>query len=444
MAKKSSKKAKAKKKAQKPARRGTLRSFMIHGHPRTGKWDFSHHVVPPLSSSSTYRLDSAARGAAGFVGFPDPSTHHYHRTPIYIYDRLDEPTRSMLEDRLAVVEGAQMGVAFSTGMGAISASIGMLVKRGDRVVAHRALYGCTYSLLTNWMPRFGVQTKYVNMLDPAQVERAITARTRVVYFETPINPTMELIDIAEICRRVKRVNRKRKADDRVHVIVDNTFASPFCQRPLELGVDLVVHSLTKNLCGFGTDMGGVVIGPLKYESDLLMFRKDFGAALASKAAWPILVYGLPSLDIRMRQEQVNARKVADFLAEQPKVSYVRYPGREDFPQKDLARRQMKDFDGNFAPGNMIYFVMKGKEKRSAERARRLVDHVATNAYSITLAVSLGQIRTLIEMPANMTHAVVPDDAKREGHIDAGGVRLAIGIEDPADIIRDLERALEHA
>lgn len=425
-------------------RHGSMRSFMVHGRARTGKWDYSHHVVPPLSSSSTYRLDSAERGAAGFCGFTDPSTHSFKRTPIYIYDRLDEPTRSMLEDSLAVVEGGAMGVAFSTGMGAISAAIGMLVKRGDRVVAHQTLYGCTYSLLTNWMPRFGVETRYVNMLDPARMERAITARTRVVYFETPVNPTMELIDIEDVCRRVKRVNAKRRPEDRIHVIVDNTFASPACQRPLEFGVDLVVHSLTKNLCGFGTDMGGVAIGPIRYESDLLLFRKDFGAALSSKAAWPILVYGLPSLDIRMRQEQANARKVADYLASHPKVDRVVYPGRDDFPQIDLAHRQMRDFDGNFAPGNMISFVLKGKGNRSTSRAKRLVDHVAKHAYSITLAVSLGQIRTLIEMPSSMTHAVVPEETKIEGHIDPGSVRLAIGVEDPADIIRDLEEALDHA
>jgi cystathionine beta-lyase/cystathionine gamma-synthase len=430
--------------SKKDLRQRSMRSFMVHGRARTGKWDFSHHVVPPLSSSSTYRLDSAERGAAGFCGFTDPSTHSFQRTPIYIYDRLDEPTRSMLEDQLAVVEGGAMGVAFATGMGAISAAIGMLVKRGDRVVAHQTLYGCTYSLLTNWMPRFGVETRYVNMLEPPRMERAITARTRVVYFETPVNPTMELIDIQDICSRVKRINAKRRPEDRVHVIVDNTFASPACQRPLQFGVDLVVHSLTKNLCGFGTDMGGVVIGPLRYESDLLLFRKDFGAALSSKSAWPILVYGLPSLDIRMRQEQANARRVADYLAGHPKVARVVYPGRDDFPQLDLARRQMRDFDGNFAPGNMICFVLKGRGNRSTQRATRLIDHVAKNAYAITLAVSLGQIRTLIEMPSSMTHAVVPDETKKEGHIDPGAVRLAIGVEDPGDIIRDLKEALDHA
>jgi cystathionine beta-lyase/cystathionine gamma-synthase len=282
------------------------------------------------------------------------------------------------------------------------------------------------------------------MLNLDEIEAAITERTRVVYFETPVNPTMDLIDLSQVTGRVKKINDVRESDDRIHVIVDNTFASPFCQRPLEFGVDMIVHSLTKNLCGFGTDMGGIVIGPLKYESDLLMFRKDFGAALSSKSAWPILVYGLPSLDIRMKQEQINAARVADFLADHPKVERVVYPGRDNFPQRELAQRQMRDFDGNFAPGNMIYFVLRGEGDEPYERALQTVDWLAENAYTITLAVSLGQIRTLVEMPASMTHLAVPAEAQEAGHIDPGGIRLAIGLEDACDIIADLERALDQA
>ncbi len=420
------------------------RSFLVHGRMHTGQWDYSHHVVPPMSASSTYRLSSADRGAAGFCGFATPSTHDFHRTPTYIYDRLDEPTRAMLEDRVASIEGGAMGIAFSTGMGAISAAIGALVRAGDEIVAHRTLYGCTYSLLTNWFPRFGVTTRYVDLVEIGSVEAALGPRTRVVYFETPVNPTLDLIDLEATCTAVKRANRDRRPQERIHVVVDNTFASPLCQRPLEFGVDLVVHSLTKNLGGFGTDMGGIVIGSRRYESDLLLFRKDFGAALASKAAWPILVYGVPTLAIRMRQEQANARRIADRLASHPKVARVIYPGRDDFPQLELARRQMRDFEGNFAPGNMIYFVLEGRGEAAWRRGRRMVDHIARNAYSITLAVSLGQIRTLVEMPSSMTHAVVPEDAKEAGHIDPGGIRLAVGIEDADDVVRDLERALDDA
>jgi cystathionine beta-lyase/cystathionine gamma-synthase len=425
-------------------RRQSMRSFLVHGRPRTGQWDFSHHVIPPISSSSTFRLESAERGASGFCGFAAPATRDFHKAPIYIYERLDEPTRAMLEDRLAVAEGGGMGIAFATGMGAIAAAVGILVRQGDEVIAHRTLYGCTYSLLTNWMPRFGVSPKYIDLVRLDELEQAIGPKTRVVYFETPVNPNLDLIDMDGVTRIVKRANRNRGREERIHVVVDNTFASPRCQRPLEFGVHLVVHSLTKNLCGFGTDMGGIVIGPRSYESDLLLFRKDFGAALSSKAAWPILVYGLPTLDLRMKREQENARKIAEFLANHPKVDRVVYPGREDFPQYDLARHQMRDFDGNFAPGNMLYFVLKGEDDEAWRRARAMVDHVAKHAYTITLAVSLGQVRTLIEMPSSMTHAVVPEEAQTAGHIDHGGVRLAVGVEDADDILRDLDEALARA
>jgi cystathionine beta-lyase/cystathionine gamma-synthase len=283
-----------------------------------------------------------------------------------------------------------------------------------------------------------VATDYVDMTDPQNLARAIRPETRAIYFETPVNPTLDLIDISAVVRIAKQVNGQRPPGERISVVVDNTFATPFCQRPLELGVDLVVHSLTKGLGGFGTDMGGVVIGSRRHESDLLLFRKDFGAALSSRSAWPLLVYGLPTLELRMQRQEQNAARVAEFLAGRPEVERVAYPGREDFPQRDLFLRQMRDFDGNPAAGNLIYFVLKGSVEEAYQRGRALVDDVARNAYTLTLAVSLGQIRTLIEMPASMTHAVVPEEAKAGGGIDPGGIRLSIGIESPDDVIRDLE------
>jgi cystathionine beta-lyase/cystathionine gamma-synthase len=396
----------------------------------SAKWDFEHHVVPPISSSSAYRLESAERGAAGFCGYNDPRKRARRKSEIFIYDRLDEPTRAMLEEQLAFVEGGDICVAFATGMAAIAAALGILVRAGDGIVAHHALYGCTYSLLTNWMPRMGVNVKYVDLTKPGRLERALDRRTRAVIYETPVNPTLELIDIkevSEICRRRRVVS-----------IVDNTFATPFCQRPLALGADIVAHSLTKNICGFGTDMGGAVITGKGRESDLLLYRKDFGGALSSKNAWPILVYGLPSLELRMRKEEQNALEVARFLEGHPKVARVSYPGLESFPQRNLARRQMTDFDGTFAPSNMIYFVLKGGGRASS----RLVNHCARHAYTITLAVSLGQIRTLIEKPTGMTHSALPPAVRRVGHLSPGGVRLSIGIEDAGDLIQDLREALK--
>jgi methionine-gamma-lyase len=405
-------------------------SFLVHGKFMSAKWDFEHHVVPPISSSSTYRLETAERGAAGFCGYSDPADRAHRRSEIFIYDRLDEPTRAMLEERLAFVEEGEIAVCFATGMAAIAAALGVVLRSGDEVIAHHALYGCTYSLLSNWMPRLGVTPRYADLTRPESLERAISKRTRAVLYETPVNPTLELIDIeavSAICRRRGVVS-----------IVDNTFATPFCQRPLALGADIVAHSLTKNICGFGTDMGGAVIARRALESDLLLYRKDFGGVLSSKNAWPILVYGLPSLELRLRKEEQNALEVARFLEGHPKVASVSYPGLEGFPQRALARRQMTDFDGTFAPSNMVYFVVKGGDKA----ASRLVNHCSRYAYSITLAVSLGQIRTLIEKPTAMTHSALPAAVRRAGHLSPGGVRLSVGIEDASDIIHDLREALK--
>ncbi|MBD3337275.1 MAG: aminotransferase class I/II-fold pyridoxal phosphate-dependent enzyme [Candidatus Eisenbacteria bacterium] len=418
-----------------------LSSFLIHGRFRTAKWDYQHHVVPPISSSSTFRLESAARGAAGFLGFTDPATHRHTRRSVLIYERLDEPARSMLEDHLAAAEGGRLSVAFASGMAAVSAAVGTQVSAGEEVVAHKTLYGCTYSLLTNWMPRWNVAVRYVDLTKVQHLREAITPKTRVVYFETPVNPTMELIDIEAASKIVRAANAQRNPEERIRIVVDNTFASPYCQRPLAMGADLVVHSLTKNLCGFGTEVGGVVVLPTEeLESDLLLFRKDFGGALNAKTSWNILVHGLPSLEIRMEREQRTALQVARYLEDHPLVERVYYPGLTGFAQKKLARRQMRTPRGEFAPGIMIYFILKGDEEQRQKISDEFVDHVARHAYTITLAVSLGQIRTLIEKPSTMTHATVPLESQRDASIDPGGVRLSIGLEDAEDILADLDNA----
>jgi methionine-gamma-lyase len=420
----------------------TVESFLIHGPQFTDKWDFRHHIVPPQSSSVTYRLDKTERGARGFQEYASGQAHKTE--PIYIYDRLDEPTRGMLEDELAGVEGGDFCVAFSTGMAAISAALGVVLNSGDEVVSHRTLYGCTYSLFTNWYPRLNIAHAPVDMRSMDALKAAISDRTRAVYFETPVNPTLELIDIAAVAQVVGEANAKRPEDRRIYIIVDNTFATPYCQRPLELGADVVVHSLTKNIGGFGTDMGGAVIGPHELEGQVLLYRKDFGAALAPKSAWPILVYGLPTLPLRLRKQIETSYKVARFLHGHPKVSRVMYPGLETHPQFALAKAQMRTPDGDFGPANMIYFETVEDDPQEPHNNVRVVDWIARNAYTLTLAVSLGQLRTLIENPGAMTHAAVPEEKRREGGIAPNGVRLSIGIETAEDIIRDLENALEQA
>jgi len=417
---------------------------LIHGEFHSIHWNYKDHIVPPITATAAYRLESAERGAEGFQEFANPEFNRHTHAPIYIYDRLDEPSRSMLEDNLATAEEGECAVCFATGMAAISAALGVLVKTGDTILTHRTLYGCTYSLLTNWMPRFGVQAKMADLNDLNQLEALLTSDVMVVYFETPTNPTLEVLDIAAIRHEVDNVNAKRGNRRKIFIVVDNTFATPFCQRPLTLGADVVCHSLTKNIGGFGTDMGGVWIGPQLLEPDVLLFRKDFGASLNPRAAWQTLVYGLPTLALRSRQQIETAMRVAKFLEHHPAVERVHYPGLLSHPQRAVAHKQMVDIEGNFAPGTVIYFVLKGSPEEARESGRRMMDHLADKSLAVTLAVSLGQIRTLIEHPASMTHAAIPVADQLRAGIDPGGIRLSLGLEASEDIIGDLEESLKDA
>lgn len=417
---------------------------LIWGKSFTPKWDYSHHVIPPISSSSTFRMDSTKRGAQGFVEF----AHHVgdflveSKAPIYIYDRLGEPNKDLLEENLAMAEGGECAVTFATGMAAISALCGVLLGSGSEVVAHKMLYGCTYSLLKNWLPRYRIKVTWTDFNDPDALDKAITPQTRLLYFESPVNPTMELVDIQSVATVAQKHNSHRKKEHKLYTAVDNTFATPFCQRPLQLGIDFVVESLTKGLCGFGTDMGGVVVGPCWSYDPLLMYRKDFGGVLGAKSAWPILVYGLPSLAVRMRQQIETAQKVAEFLERDKRIAFVHYPGLDSFKQRVLAHTQMQDYEGRFAPGTLMYFAPKAKNPTDElKKADNLVNYIARHSYTMTLAVSLGNIRTLIEHPGSMTHSSIPPEEQARRGIDPGGIRLSIGLEKAEDIISDLRAAL---
>lgn len=423
----------------------TVETRLIYGEMDDPRWDYSHHLLPPITSSATYRLDSAQRGAQGFMEFAHKSDELSvkSRAPIYIYDRLGEPNKDMLEENLAAAEGGDIAVSFASGMAAISGVLGVLTGTGSEIVAHKTLYGCTYSLMTNWYPRQKIGVRFVDFTDLDEVRASITRNTRVLYMESPVNPNMKLVDLRAVAEIAREANVNRSREDRLYTVVDSTFASPFCQRPIGLGIDFVVHSLTKAIGGFGTDIGGVVIGP-KWSYDMLMlYRKDFGGVLSSKSAWPVLVQGLPSLAVRMRQMQKTAQTVAEYLSGRKEIQQVVYPGLPSFPQRELALRQMVDYDGNFAPGPMIFFIVPGATaQQRLQHAGELINHIAREAYCITLAVSLGNIRTLIEHPGSMTHSAVPAEEQLAKGIDPGGIRLAIGLEKPDDIIKDLAFSLD--
>lgn len=420
----------------------SMDTHLIYGKNVSDKWDYSHHVTAPISSSTTFRLDSVDRGAQGFIQFANLEQLG-DAAPIFIYDRLGEPNKDMLEENLAYIEKGEMAVSFSSGMGAISGIFGILSSTGDEIITHKTLYGCTISLLKNWYPRYNIKWTPIDLTDINSLENSITEKTKVIYFETPANPNLGIIDIKAIRKVIDKINSDRTPKNQVYMVIDNTFATPFCQRPIELGSDFTIHSLTKGIGGFGTDMGGVVIGKREFQDMLQLYRKDFGAVLSAKNAWSILTYGLPSLAVRQRQQIKTATRVAEFLNSHPKVDFVNYPGLPNFKYYELAKKQMIDFNGNFAPGSMIYFVLKGNSPvETREIGKQFMNHVADKAYTMTLAVSLGHTRTLIEHPASMTHSVVPPEELEMRGIDPGGIRLAIGLENPDDILFDLDESLK--
>jgi len=412
---------------------------LIYGKSLSEEWDYSHHVIPPVTTSSSFRLDSAGRGAQGFgeIG------KHGVDVPIYVYDRMGEPNVDMLQDVLATAEEGEIAVTFATGMAAISAALCFSLTEGSEIISHSTVYGCTYSLMTGWLTRMGVKVHFCDMTDPKAFLPFVNENTKLLFLESPVNPTLQLLDTQKIIEQLQAVNKSRPAEKKILSIFDNTFATPFCQRPIKHGVDIVVHSLTKGLSGFGTDMGGAVITRHEFRQPLILFRKDFGGTLSPMTAWHILVYGLSTLSLRIPRQQENAMKIANFLEKHDLVGRVSYPGLKSFPQYEIATRLMRDYDGNFAPGIILYFTLKGAAEESKRRGEMMMDYIAQNAYAVTLAVSLGQVRTLIEHPGSMTHAAYPADQQVKLGLDPGGIRLAVGIENPDDIIKDLSKALDH-
>jgi methionine-gamma-lyase len=366
-------------------------------------------LTVPLYMTSTYVFPSAEVGGARFAGEAEGM----------IYSRIANPTTDVLEKAMAELEGAEAGLAFGSGMGAISAVLIALVKSGDHILCSDGLYGCTYGLLTMLKEKFGVQFDLVDMADMERVRSAMRPETKVVYVETPINPTLKVVDL-ETLSEIAHAGGAQ-------VVVDNTFMTPYLQQPLKFGADVVVHSATKYLGGHGDLIAGVAVGRKAFMDELRFSTlKDMGAVMAPMEAWLIL-RGLKTLSLRMERHCENAQKVAGFLAAHPKVKQVYFPGFADHPQAEVIARQMR------GAGGMIAF-----EVETLEGGRTLMNSVRL----AQLAVSLGEATTLIQHPASMTHAVVPADVRREEMGIADGlVRLSVGLEHPSDIIADLEQAL---
>ena len=360
-------------------------------------------VVVPIYQTSTFAQDAVGK----------------HRG--YEYARTGNPTRAALEQCIAALEGGRYGLAFASGMAA-EATIMQLLKPGDHTLAVDDLYGGTYRLFRRVLEPMGHTFSFVDGSDLRSVEQSLGKNTRMVWLESPTNPLLKLVDI-------EAVSKLAHAHQAI-VVVDNTFMSPYFQRPLSLGADIVVHSATKYLGGHSDVIGGTLVVDREDLRERLAFLQNaVGGVPGPMDAWLVL-RGLKTLAIRMREHDRNARLVAAFLSEHPKVARVFYPGLPNNPQRDLARRQMSGF------GGMISFEVKGGQ----EPARRVVQRTQL----FTLAESLGGVESLIELPAAMTHASIPAETRRAHGVADGLVRISVGIEDVADLISDLDRALVEA
>lgn len=366
----------------------------------------------PIYQSSTFIFDNAEQGAKRFA----------LEEPGYIYSRLGNPTTNALEEKLALLEGAEAAVACSSGMGAIASSIWPFIKEGDHIVAGNTLYGCTFALLSHGISKFGVEVTFVDVRNLDSVKEAMRDNTKLVYLETPANPTMGLTDIEEISKIAHEVEGCR-------VIVDNTFATPYLQNPLALGADIVVHSATKYLNGHGDIIAGIACGSAEDMAQVrLVGLKDMTGAVMSPNDAFLMMRGMKTLGVRMDRHCDNAMKVAEFLENHPKVEVVHYPGLKSFPQYELAQKQMRK------PGGMLSFEVKG----GVEAGRIIMNSVEL----CSLAVSLGDTETLIQHPASMTHSTYTSEELAEVGIAEGLVRLSVGLEDADDIIADLKQALD--
>lgn len=367
-------------------------------------------LVPPLFQTSTFTFPSAEEGERRFAGESEG----------HIYSRLGNPTVTALEERMAVLENGGAALGFASGMAAVSATLLHLTKTGDHILCSEGIYGCTFGLLGLIEEKYNIGHDLIAMDDETAVRQSIRANTKVIYVETPINPTMKLVDLEMIVRIAKEKG--------VKVVVDNTFCSPYLQQPLTLGCDFVVHSATKYIGGHGDVVAGLVIGKDKGEIAVMAgtVRKDIGGVMAPFDAW-LLLRGLKTLAIRLDRHCENAEKIAEKLKSHAKVGRIFYPGDPDFPQHELAGRQMK------LPGGMISFEVKG----SKADAQAFLNRVKL----VKLAVSLGDSETLVQHPATMTHAVVPEEERRKMGITDTLIRMSVGLEAWEDIWADLDQAL---
>ncbi|WP_078550037.1 methionine gamma-lyase [Litchfieldia alkalitelluris] len=371
--------------------------------------DHGDSLTPPIYQTSTFTFSSIEQGANRFSGEESG----------YIYSRLSNPTVTILEERIAQLEEGDAGLAFGSGMAAVSAVLIGLTKANDHILCSKGVYGCTFGLLQMIKEKYNIGHTFSSLNTREEVLSNINENTKIIYIETPINPTMRLIDLKMVVKIAKEKGIK--------VVVDNTFSTPYLQKPLTLGCDLVVHSATKYIGGHGDVVAGLVVG----DSETVRFikktaQKDIGGVISPFDAW-LLIRGIKTLAVRMDRHCDNADKIVEKLKTHQKIKEVYFPGDKSHPDYEIMKNQMKK------GGGLISFEIKGDYEETVR--------VVNSLKLIPIAVSLGDAETLIQHPASMTHAVIPEDVRVKMGISNQLLRLSVGLENWEDIWRDIEQAL---
>ena len=383
-----------------------IETKIVHGGQHPDK--MTGAIAPPIYQTSTFAFRDADHGARVFSGEEEG----------YIYTRLGNPTIDLLASKIALLESTEAGMIFSSGLSAIFNVVATTAKTGEHIVSDNTIYGGTFALFKNVLPRFGIETTFIDASNISEVTAALRENTKLIFIETPANPTLKIIDIAQ-CAKIA-------LDKNIPLCVDNTFATPYLQRPIEQGADIALHSLTKYFGGHGDIIGGAVAGKKEFIKELWEIGKEIGSSNSPFNAWLVL-RGLKTLAVRMEKHCDNAMEIAEYLSKHNKVEKVYYPGLPTHPGHDLAKKQMSKF------GGMIGFDVKGGK----EAGKIVVDSVKL----CIIAVSLGDVDTLIEHPASMTHSTYSDEELLKCGIKSGYIRISVGLENAADLIADLEQAL---
>ena len=364
----------------------------------------------PIYMTSSYVYDSPEQAEARFKGDEDG----------FIYSRYGNPTVQMFEERLASIENADKCFATATGMAAVFASLMCQLETGDKVVSSRALFGSCYQILTKILPKYGIETVLVNGTDLNEWEAAIDDKTKAVFFETPSNPTLEIIDIENVCSLAKKFGAK--------VIIDNVFATPILQHPFDFGVDVVVYSGTKHIDGQGRSLGGAIISDNEFHDKLLKpFMRHTGASMSPFNAW-IMLKGLETLKLRVDAQSDNALKIANYYNDNPNIVNVIYPSESTHPQFELIKKQMEK------GGTILTMVVKGGKEE--------VFKIFNELELIDISNNLGDTKSIITHPATTTHYSLGEDGRKEAGIPDGMIRLSVGLENVDDIISDIDNAMK--